>query len=85
MSDYSINIFSDNLCNHIFLKYNRELINNNQTQLNSLATNEEKFKFLEILWQRSLDVTLFPTLPYMWEQINFNSEREKILFLLKWQ
>ena len=85
MSDCCINIFSDNLCDHIFLKYNRELINSNQTQLNSLATNEEKLKFLETLWQSSLDVTLFPKLPYMWEQINFNSEREKILFLLKWQ
>jgi hypothetical protein len=85
MSDRCINIFSDNSCNHIFLKYNRELINNNQTQLNSLETHEEKFKFLETLWQSSLDVTLFPKFPCMWEQINFNSEREKILFLLKWQ
>jgi hypothetical protein len=85
MPDYCIDIFSDSLCNYAFLKYNRELINSNQLQFNSLETNEEKFKFLEILWESNLNIKLFPKFPNMWEQIKFDSEKEKILFLLKWQ
>jgi len=85
MPNDRIDIFSDSLCDYAFLKYNRELINNNQSQFNSLESNEEKFKFLETLWESNLNVKLFPKFPNMWEQIKFNSEREKILFLLKWQ
>ena len=85
MPNHCIDIFSDSLCDYAFLKYNRELITNNQLQFNSLKTNEEKFEFLETLWESTLNVRLFPKFPNMWEQINFNSEREKMLFLLKWQ
>lgn len=84
MDNYCIKIFDNDTCEFSFLKYNRQLIKTHQLEFNLLKTNQEKYQLLEKLWLTTLGAELTPAYPN-WNQINFKNEKEKIMFLLRWQ
>lgn len=83
MPDVFLNIFENSKYNATFLKCNSNLIRENYHLFESLNSDEERFSLLETLWKTKLNIKLIPS--RNWKQLNFQSDKDKTLFLLKWQ
>jgi len=83
MLDISLPIIENKKISSTFLKCNSKLIKENYAQFKLLNSNKEKFLLLEKLWKTKLKINLTPS--ENWKQLDFRSEKDKTLFLLKWQ
>jgi tRNA U34 2-thiouridine synthase MnmA/TrmU len=83
MSSVSLELFENSKINPSFIKCNSAVIQQHYDLLKSLNSNKEKFLFLEELWQQKFNISLVPS--GNWKKIVFRSEKDKTLFLLKWQ
>lgn len=83
MSDICLQIFENSKYNPAFVRCNSYIIQENFHLFKSLTTNFEKFSLLEKIWKTKFNIELTPSKD--WKNLNFRSEKEKTLFLLKWQ
>lgn len=83
MSNVFLKIFEDAKCNSTFLRCNSNIIKKHLHLFKSVSSNKEKFFLLEQLWKTELNIDLVPS--GNWTQLNFRSDKDKTMFLLKWQ
>mgnify|MGYP001114320927 CR=1 FL=1 len=83
MSDSCLQIFENFKYNPAFVRCNSYIIQENFHLFKLLTTDDEKFSLLEKLWKTKFNIEVIPSKD--WKKLNFRSEKEKTLFLLKWQ
>jgi len=80
---HELNITKD--YNYAFLNCYRTVIKQNINLLNDIKTAEERYSLIESLFYKNLKIKLEPQRPSTWEKMVFQSDKDKTLFLLKWQ
>lgn len=81
----SLEIINNNTINPAFFKANRFLITSHKDHLNTLS-DDEKIKFIKKMWNDMFHaVPIQPLTNNIWTDIEFFSERDMIMFWMKWK
>jgi len=85
-NSYVIPIILENGINHVFLRANFDLLNKHTDLFPDTLTYKEKMPILKNLWEQEYNIQIIFSDEYgfHWEAIKFQSNEERMLFLLSW-
>lgn len=78
-----IRIFENSICHPAFLITNSKIINDNFDHFKKLKSNKDRYLLLEKIWHETLNIKLSPSSPRTWKYMEFQSEIDKTIFLIK--